>query len=244
MLQTYKTILTQKTFLTEDVMLFSFVLIEPKELVFTAGQYLILPVMQSADQIINRLYSIASSQKNRRHFNLMVKIIPNGIASTYLSKININSEIVFQGPAGVFIMRQTPRQKIYLVTGTGLAPVWSMIESGTAGNIPQYLLWGLPYFKDMYFFDKLKEQANINPNFHFTICLSREKNLNMISEKDKKHFVLGRVTGGLDSLITDYRLKMTDCDSYLCSGREIIESLKSYSEQKGAPKEQIFFERF
>jgi ferredoxin-NADP reductase len=74
--------------------------------------------------------------------------------------------------------------------------------------------------------------------------LSREQNLEMISEEDRKYFMLGRVTTGLEKLIENFKLKTENFDYYLCGSREVIESLKQYLSEKAAPKEQVYFEKF
>lgn len=241
MLQTYKTHLVSKQQLTNDVYVFTFVLDEPKEIIFTAGQYLIMLVpdlsCSTGAVVQRRLYSIASSCQEKTRFDLMVKIIPDGVAGKYFSSMRINDEITFQGPAGLFTMRQTQRQIIYLVTGTCIAPIWSMLHGLTIPS-NHYLYWGLPHYKDLYFMDKLKKYEKDNPNFHFKIYLSREQNLNMVPEKDKKYFQLGHVTDGIPLA------NLSSYDFYLCSKPEIVDSLKKLLEQKGAKKEQVFFEKF
>lgn len=231
MLSTYKTILSQKTQLTVDVYLYHFDLIEPKEIDFKAGQYLMLKV-PSEKGPVSRLYSIASPDTVKSSFELIIGIIPGGLASNYLSSMSKNTEVIFQGPAGMFTLKENDRLKIFLTTGTGIAPILSIIKS----NFPPIksgfnfqLFWGLKSYKDVYLFDELKQ---FNPK----ICLSREQNLNMVPEVDKKYFKLGHV----DS----YSPLLTTVDYYLCGGRNIVESLKQFLLGKNIPQENIFFEKF
>lgn len=246
MLTNYKTQLTQKTQLTSDVFIYKFKLIEPSTISFIPGQYLILMVPQEGGEKARRLYSIASPNTVTNEFELLVKLIPNGCASCYFEKLNINNEVEFEGPAGMFTLRESPREKIALVTGTGFAPVRSMLLS----NLPVsqspsfYLFFGFPNYKDVFLFEELKNYELRMANFKFFICLSREQNLDMIPEENRKHFFLGRVTNGFEKIMTNDGLRMTNFDYYLCSGREVVESLKQYLYEKGAPKEQVFFEKF
>ncbi len=280
MIQTYKTTLTEKKQLTSDVFLYKFRLIEPLTISFIPGQYMILFVPQENGEKARRLYSIASSNTLTDEFELLIKLIPNGCASKYLEKLEIGSETTFQGPAGMFILRESQRERIFIVTGTGYAPVRSMLlslmvedrsskiefEAGrskleknqTSTFQPQnpssilhppssnsfYLFLGFPYYKDVFLLDELKSLQSSIFNLQSYICLSREQNLDMIPEEDKKYFFLGRVTNGFDQLLTTNHQLLTNSDYYLCSGRHIIESLKQYLYEKGALKEQIFFEKF
>lgn len=247
MLTNYKTILTDKKQLTDDVFIYKFKLTELTTISFIPGQYLILFVPQENGEKARRLYSIASPNTITHEFELLIKLIPNGCASTYLEKLNLNDSIEFQGPAGMFTLRESPREKIALVTGTGYAPVRSMLLTNAklqTLNSKFYLFFGFPYYKDIFLFDELKDLKSHIPNLKFYICLSREQNLDMVPEGDKQYFLLGRVTTGFEKLLaTNYQLP-TNSDFYLCSGREVVESLKQYVYEKRAPKEQVYFEKF
>src|SRR3972149_8574318 len=128
MLLTYKTILTKKTQLNSNTYLYHFDLLEPKEIIFKPGQYVMLKVPSDKGPL-SRLYSIASSNTIKDSFELIIGIIPGGLASNYLFSLKENTEIIFQGPAGVFSIKENDRGKIFLITGTGIAPIRSMIIS-------------------------------------------------------------------------------------------------------------------
>lgn len=229
MLSTYKTILTKKTQLNSDTYLYHFNLIEPKEMAFKPGQYLVLKVPSDKGPV-SRLYSIASSNNVKNNFELIIGIIPGGLASNYLFSLKENTEVIFQGPAGLFSLKKNEREKIFLVTGTGIAPIRSMLESYRLPVTSYKLFWGLKNYKDLYLFDELKQ---FNPK----ICLSRELNLDMIPESDKIFFELGHV----DSCFIK---QFNNFDFYLCGGRQIVESLKQFLLNKKIPVENIYFEKF
>lgn len=241
MLQTYKTYLDGKIQLTSDVFLFRFKLFEPLEINFTAGQYLILMVPQDSGEPARRLYSILSPQTQKNSVDLLVKLLPGGIASEYLRSLNVEEQVEFQGPAGMFTLRDPPaggqRDRVFLATGTGIAPIKSIISS-TVSHLRSktYLFWGLPKKNDLYFFEELKQLATDNTRFHFLICFSREENLDTLPEIDRKYFSLGR--------ITNHQLPTTDCDFYICGSRDVTESLRQHLIGKNIPQEQIYFEKF
>ncbi len=228
MLNTYKAILFHKAQLNSNTYLYHFDLIEPKEIIFKAGQYLMLKVPSDKGPV-SRLYSIASSPAEKNSFELIIQIIPGGLASNYLFSLKEKTEVVFQGPAGMFGLKENNRPKIFLTTGTGIAPVKSMLESYQLPVSSYSLFWGLKTYKDIYLFDELKE-------FNLKICLSREQNLDIIPDKDRKYFELGHV----DS----YSPLLATADYYLCGGRQIVESLREFLVAKNIPKENIYFEKF
>ncbi|QQG44331.1 MAG: hypothetical protein HYW86_00210 [Candidatus Roizmanbacteria bacterium] len=266
MVQTYKSHLLSKQQLTHNVYLFRFGLDEPNELIFTPGQYMILFVPQSEDEPaspglqrgepICRLYSIASlaspnsalaGEGGTNSFELLIEIIPNGLASEFLLKLDSATEVTFQGPAGQFTLAQNNKDKVFMVTGTGIAPVRSILLTALTNSQPTthnsspitnyQLLWGLPTFKDVYFLEEFKQLAAVHSNFTFTICLSRETKLSSIPEEDRQFFKLGHVNDNI-------QLDLTNTDYYLCGSPKVIESLKSYLAANNVEPNSIIFEKF
>jgi len=234
MLSTYKTILSRKSQLNSNTYLYHFDLLEPKEIIFKPGQYIMLKV-PSVKGPVSRLYSISSSNTTKNSFELIIEIIPGGLASNYLFSLKENTEIIFQGPAGMFGLRENDRKKIFLVTGTGIAPVRAMLNSEFRIQNSE-LFWGLKSFKDVYLLEELKNYELRIKNFKFKICLSREQNLDIIPESDKKFFELGH--------IDSYSPLLTTADYYLCGGRQIVESLRQFLLGKNISQENIYFEKF
>lgn len=236
MINIYRATLAKKAQLTPNVFLFYFQLIDPQKINFLAGQYLILSVPQPDGNFIKRLYSIASAPTEKNEFELIVEMVDGGRGTTYLKNLNINDEVIFQGPAGAFTLKENDRNKIFLATGTGIAPVRSMIGKFKILNFKINLFWGLKYYKDIYLFEELKNYGLRITNFNFKICLSREQNLDMINSEDKKYFSLGHIDGQCPQI--------KDADYYLCGSPQVVESLKECMLKKDIPRENIFSEKF
>lgn len=256
MLFTYKTILSKKIQLNFNTYLFHFNLLEPKEIIFKPGQYVLLKV-PSEKGPVSRLYSIASQNIIKNSFELIVEIVSGGLASNYFFSLSEKTEVIFQGPAGIFSLKENDRSKIFLVTGTGIAPARSMIISNFQSLISKqfsnlkkpisnfYLFWGLKNYQNVYLLDELKQLSNETMGkFEFKICLSREQNVNMIPEVDKKNFNFGHVDSCFEKLLTINRELLTNSDFYLCGGRLIVESLKQFLLTKNISQENIVFEKF
>jgi len=247
----YKTILTNKTQLTPDVYLLKFRLVEPEEIDFRAGQYLILDVPQTNGNAVKRLYSIASPPTEKNSFELLIKIVENGIGTNYLKNLEINSEVKFSGPAGMFGLKEDNKDKIFLATGTGLAPLRSIIKMLSVKhetlkvNQPKIILfWGLQKISDCCLIDELKQYATNLPGFGYKICLSREENLDGVNKDDRQNFTLGRITKGFDELIGDKKELVNNFDYYFCGNRDVVESVRTFLNEKGANKENLYFERY
>ncbi len=245
MLTVYKTHLTQKTQLTADVYYLSFELDEPKEFTFIPGQYMIMMVPKEQGEIARRLYSIVTTPTQNNNFSLLIKTIPGGAASAYIQTLNTGDTVQFQGPAGIFSLKQTPRDKIFLVTGCGLAPIRSMLRSHIASVPATFrLFWGVPKVEDVYFLDELKQLSVEHQNFKFHICLSQEKNLDKIPEEDRKYFMIGHINNGFEQTEAQQDIRVNHSEYYLCGNRNVTDSLKEYLGEKHIPKEQVFYEKF
>jgi len=250
MLNTYHTNLINKQVLTSDQLLLEFSLINPKEIIFKAGQYLILKIGDKS-----RLYSIYSSENVKNSFTLLIKTIPNGLASNFFLNLKTGESVDFQGPAGVFYLRESEKDKIFLATYSGLAPLRSMIVSYLEKNkdkiTPKFnLFWGLRNYSDICLFDEFKQLAINYQQFKFIICLSRETDLTKIKDEDRQYFKLGRINNSWEEFALKQcnNVVIEQCvnkfDYYLCAGDKVIVELNQYLLAKGVVKENIFLEKF
>ena len=231
-------------------MIFRFQLIEPDQFTFSAGQYMMLLVPQPDGLYLRRLYSIASSTEDKKTFELLIKLVEGGAAGEYLKNIKVGDSITFNGPAGIFTLKESPRKKILMATGCGIAPIRSILLSNSEFKIQNsefYLFWGMKHYDEIYLLEELMQLTNKNGNSNFFLCLSREQNKEKIPAEYKDNVLLGHIDQGLEQVLSANFLKDTNLanyDYYLCGSRTVIESQRLYLAQKGIPKEQIFFEKF
>jgi len=147
----FKAKLIEKKELAPKVLFLKF-FIEKEELDFIPGQFLQLRVEDK-----KRYYSIASPKKDKKTFELLVKLVEGGAASTFFEKIKIGQEANFFGPFGSFTIRSNDKNKIFLATGTGIAPIRSQIQSFLPNtSLSLFLFWGLKSRNDVYFLKNLK----------------------------------------------------------------------------------------
>lgn len=231
MLVNYKTVLTDKKHLINNIYLFTFRLVEPREIDFIPGQYLILRVQGRP-----RLYSIFSSNKIKNQIEFLIEIIPGGLASTYFFNLKISDQTEFIGPVGQFNLRENQKQKIFLATGTGIAPIISILTSYQLSINNYYIFWGLRKYQDVYLLDKLKQ-------FNVKICLSREKDLNIVLANDRQYFDRGHINEVMEKYL-DFKSLIINSEFYLCGGRNIVESLQQNLLSKGVLPENIVLEKF
>lgn len=236
MIQDFLAKLTEKKHLVGDVWQLRFEIPEGQELHFLPGQYLLLKIGENYRQ-----YSISSPNTDIHGFEIIIEYVPGGLASTYLAALPVGEAAHFKGPAGIFLLNEDPIDKIFLATGTGIAPIKSMIESCLSEeNSPQLqLFFGLKSYETSYLFENFKTLAQQHANFHFKMCLSRQESFDNL---DPDYFMGGHVQAGLDRFLEGENI--ADFEYYLCGSKDIVSILKEYVLEKGVPKERIFSEKF
>ncbi|WP_041651546.1 2Fe-2S iron-sulfur cluster-binding protein [Marinomonas posidonica] len=126
---------------------------------FIEGQY--LDVIWNS---IRRSYSIASIS-SEKEITLLIKRFENGQMSDYwFNKILANDLLRIEGPKGTFFLRDADTPLIFLATGTGIAPIKSILHR--LEHDPDYqqmhpiaVYWGSRYSEEFVWqanFHKLK----------------------------------------------------------------------------------------
>lgn len=241
MIQNFKALLSDKKQVAPHIWKFTFTLDASTVLDFKAGQYVILKIGEK-----RRLYSILSPDYIRDSFDLLVEIFPEGVGSTYLNDLHIGEPADFQGPAGLFVTRDTDKPKIFLATGTGIAPIYSEIcsflRSNSKKEAPIFLFWGLKTAQNIYLERSLNELSHENGDFKFYICLSRETN----DETFKTPYIK---RGRMNEVMTAYfeatnKNLSNDYEYYICGGRDVVEQTYQFLLGKGVEKQNIILEKF
>lgn len=158
-----------------------------------------------------------------------------GIGSQYLTDIAVGSTIHFRAPLGVFVLQKSSLSKIFLATGSGVAPMKSMLEFMHDTRNPQKrtLLWGMRTFEQVYYVDiwKKLDQAK---EFDYTFCLSKGVMQDHCNE--------GYIQNVLEHIFT--HAEPQTFEYYVCARPTIVESLKQYLAQKSVPENNIYHEKF
>ena len=163
--------------LTHDVRQLDLRLIEPKTITFKPGQFVSFEVPHpQTGRVVTRPYSIASQPSRSDVITLLLNLVPGGPGSTYLFSLKEGDKVHFKGPAGSFYLREDPgRGLLFIVTGTGIAPIRSMLLANTErpDSRPATLLWGLRSQRDLYDQEELAELTRRTPTLTAVTTLSR-----------------------------------------------------------------------
>lgn len=211
--------------LTHDVRELELVLREPSRLSFKAGQFISFEVLKAGlSQPVVRPYSIASPPSTDDRVTLVFNAVQGGPGSQYLYGLRTGDAVRFTGPAGSFYLREdSSRHMLCVATGTGIAPLRSMIASELERQSPQpvTLFWGLRHERDLYYRDELEALACRFPRFSSVTCLS-QPGADWTGAK-------GRVT----DLVRDRVTSVRDLSVYLCGNGAMIKEVTALLQAKG-----------
>ena len=207
---------------------------------FKPGEYAILTIPSSPSPL-KRLYSFAGSNLDKNTFELLIKLVPGGVASEYIRSLVIGDKIDISGPAGLFLQQKTELKKIYMTTGTGFAPIRSFLLSGPSQALNSLLFWGMRDLSEVYLFDELLSLKKISPSFSFYYCLSQQSSFDIIPADLLQYFRTGHIDAVWSSLMPT--IDKND-EYYLCGSRTVIESLRGILLGKGIQKNKLFFEKY
>jgi CDP-4-dehydro-6-deoxyglucose reductase len=143
--------------LAEDVMALYLKLPTNERLQFLSGQY--IDILQKEGK--PRSFSLANAQHNDELLELHVRNIPGGTFTNHVFSAMKERDILrIRGPLGPFFLHaDSPRPIIFVASGTGFAPVKSIIEHTQHIGFKRemHFYWGVRKQSDLYMLDKVKE---------------------------------------------------------------------------------------
>ena len=225
--------------LTYDIKEVTFRLIDPADIEFKAGQYVQIevPGYELVDEPVYRAYSVASAPGSNRSVELEIRLVPDGICTTFVHKyLKEGDRVTLNGPYGDFFLRESDRDIIFIAGGSGMAPVKSillnMIDKGVERKT-QYFFGGKA-MKDLFLLDEMKSCETKLPNFEFIPALS---------EPDPDDDWTGQT--GLITEVVDRLVKRADeKEAYLCGSPNMIDACVEVLLQKGVTEDRIFYDKF
>lgn len=216
-------------------------LARPDAFAYRAGEFIAVQLPQSfieahrhlpalaahpAGRPLLRQYSLASGP-HEEHLRMLVRTLPDGAGSTYLSSLAVGDSLTGVAPLGAFVDSGSARKRVYVATGTGLAPMPALWHAGrAAGASAATLLWGLRGAHELFWAEELREAFGPG-NVH--LCYSQTP------AEGAYH---GRVTALLPQHID------TEAEYYMCGSGAMIVDVRAQLQAAGVPREQVFFEKF
>ncbi|MFC1633058.1 ferredoxin--NADP reductase [Patescibacteria group bacterium] len=227
-------VLTLKTKrdLTDQV--WEFIFDADQALEFTPGQFFMVEIPHEG-KTVKRAYS-AACLPGKKTLKLLVKYMPTGIASGYFDKMQVGDTLEFSGPYGALTLADDYAGPIiFAVTGTGLSPVWSILENLKAQGRknPVHLLMGVTTAADALYLDEFDKMVLDYP-FTYTVCV----------EKPEEGYegARGFVTEHISSPPIPFDPK--DAKVFVVGNPVMVQAMLDILKEKGWLAGQIYVEKF
>ncbi len=120
-------------------------------------------------------YSISSSPEQKGHLEFCIGGgSPTGV-SHKLMNLNVGDEFLVKGAFGKFILDENAPEYVFLATGTGIAPLISMVRTllSKGKTIPIALYFGFRYPSQYMYRDEIEALQKQYPHFKAHIVASR-----------------------------------------------------------------------
>jgi CDP-4-dehydro-6-deoxyglucose reductase len=198
---------------------------------FIAGQY--IDVIGPAG--VRRSYSIAGATSDNTLLELHIAAVEGGVMSQYwFNDARPNDLLRLNGPLGTFFMRNTSGfDLIFLATGTGIAPIKSMLESlltnaaKDRGPNSVTVLWGGREAKDHY----------LDINQIYTEC-------DYIPVHSRPVADWTGAKGYVQDTLLRRKLNFINCSVYACGSEAMIKSAKKQVLAAGLPSQRFYSDAF
>jgi len=225
--------------LTHDVMYLRIALADPAEMPFKAGQYvqLVAPPYGSVSEPTGRAYSIASPPSVTDSVELLIRLVPGGIVTTWVFEVlQKDDEVTLTGPFGEFLLQDTDAPCCFVCGATGLAPIraiiYDMIERGI--ERPSQLYFGVLARRDLFYHDELTRLADEHDWLEYIPALSQP------AEGDAWDGESGLITDVLGRHLTNG----ADAEGYLCGNPRMIDACIKVMNDKGITEDRIYYDKF
>jgi len=214
--------------LSEDIMQVKLRLPPASNFEFLEGQFIDIIGPNS----IRRSYSIASISSNKEIIILIKRVKGGEFSNYWFNEAKSNNLLRIEGPKGTFFLRDKAKPLVFLATGTGIAPIISILdglESDPDFNQTKSisLFWGNREQQDFVWKPNFKK---INVDFY-----------PIISRKDDNW-------KGEIGYVQDVALRISDnarkINVYACGATEMINSAKASFVKSGLSENDFYSDAF
>jgi len=210
---------------------------------FEAGMYMqiVVPGYGKIKGTTQRAYSISSKPSNKGECELLIRLVPGGIATTYVHEhLQEGQEMELIGPFGDFQRTHDDTIMVCVAGGSGMAPfksiLYDMYEKGETDREVWYF-FGARSLRDLFYMKEMQDLEKEWDNFHFVGALSEPQ------PEDNWTGATGLITDVLDSYMKE---KMGDKkkQGFLCGSPGMIDACNNVMTDNGIPLEDIYYDKF
>jgi CDP-4-dehydro-6-deoxyglucose reductase len=215
--------------LADDVMALYLKLPSNERLQFLSGQY--IDILQKEGK--PRSFSLANAQHNDDLLELHVRNIAGGTFTHHVFNVMKERDILrIRGPLGPFFLHEdSPRPIIFVASGTGFAPVKSIIEHAQHIGFKRemHFYWGVRKQSDLYMLDKVKEWEAQGIKF-----------IPVVSDEQWN----GRLGFVHQAVLDDFK-DLSGYAVYACGAPVVVEAAhREFTTQRGLPNDAFYSDVF
>lgn len=231
-MQEYHAKLIASRDLAPEVRHFVFEVAETDRVHFAPGQFVSV-TEKIAGREVTRAYSIASPPDGKR-IELCLNRVATGLISPHLFGLHPGDSVRVSAPLGHFVPRNPLRDSVFVATGTGIAPIRSMLHHVLSRGTERLLtlLFGARYASGLLYRQEFETLAREHANLIFLPTLSRPG--------DDWSGRRGHVQEHLDDALSGSR----DVDVYICGLKAMVDDVRAVLKQKGFDRKHIIHEKY
>jgi Na+-transporting NADH:ubiquinone oxidoreductase subunit F len=213
--------------------------LQPKTIDYVPGQYvqLLTPVYERSSEEVYRAYSISSDPAEKNAIELIIRLVPGGICTTYCFEyLKVGDEVKVNGPYGEFRLSQTDAPIIYIAGGSGMAPIKCILHhmKNTGNKRKATYYFGANKANDLYLGDLMNQFETELADFKFVpVVATPEEGQNWNGEK-------GLVTEAVQRNVKNAE----ECEAYLCGSPGMIDAAIAILKKLGVGENRIFYDKF
>jgi CDP-4-dehydro-6-deoxyglucose reductase, E3 len=187
-----------------------------------------------------RSYSIANPATSAGTIDLEFHIrhLPGGLFTDRLFEgLKPREKLQFEGPLGTFFLRESEKPALFLASGTGYAPIRSILLKHLALDTGRRMIlyWGGRTRQDLYMMEEAQALAARHPNFKFIPVLS-----NATSEDG-----WSGSTGFVHAVVMRDIPDLSGWQVYACGNPLMVEAAsRDFTERCGLPETEFFADSF
>lgn len=225
--------------LTHDIKQFRFELIEPESIDYVPGQYiqLLTPVYEKSSEEVSRAYSISSDPSDKNAIELIIRLVPDGICTTYCFEyLKVGDQVKFNGPYGDFRLSDSDAPIVFIAGGSGMAPIKCILHDmkNTGNKRKATYYFGANKVEELFLLEKMKAFESDLAGFTFVpVVAASQENENWKGQR-------GLVT---DAVQRDLK-NASECEAYLCGSPGLIDAAIEALIELGMKEEAIFYDKF
>ncbi|MCU0840435.1 MAG: CDP-6-deoxy-delta-3,4-glucoseen reductase [Thiobacillaceae bacterium] len=219
--------------LGHDVMGIWLKLPSSERLQFLPGQYIDFLLKDGK----RRSFSLANAPEEDSLLELHVRHVPGGQFTEHVFNAMKAKDIMrINGPLGSFFLRESDKPAIFVATGTGFAPIKSILAHAFHHQVDRQMVlyWGARTLQDLYLAELPGQWQSARANFSFVPVLSRP------APEDRWPGRTGHVQAAVLADFAD----LSGCQVYACGSPAMVDAARKDFLAHGLPEDEFYSDAF